>query len=71
MNFLYYDDGDDVMVVVVMIIIYMYGCFVCIYVCAHVFLVLPEARRAIESPVIRVTDCFKPPCGWELNLGPL
>lgn len=46
----------------------MYGCFVCIFICAPC-----ACSASVGSPGIeRITDGFELPCGsWELNPGPL
>ena len=52
---------------------YMYGCFVCMHVCAPYVCLLPEYTiEGIKSPRMRVTDSYELPCKcWQLNLGPL
>lgn len=46
---------------------YVYGCFVCMYICLpHVCLV------PVEATVVLVLDGSEPSCGcWESNLSPL
>ena len=47
----------------------MFGCFVCMYVCAWC---LKRPEEGVSSPRIGVTDSCEPSCGsWELNPGPL